>query len=160
MRARKPRPVAPFRLRRNARTEFPGGGTLAAASCRARCVLAEGCPVVSVHCSFAFALHIEQGTERMCRNVRVSGFTPRVFDILRSTNSQFFRPVCECLPASGDRKELRRRTTSDAIRLFPEKRAGLPGSLKWFQLVPVRRPPAASPCLELHSEIYRSRLFQ
>lgn len=38
--------------------------------------------MVSVHCSFGLALHMGQRTERMCRNVSVSGLIVRVFDII------------------------------------------------------------------------------
>jgi hypothetical protein len=72
--------VIDFRNRAALRMEFSGGGTLAAASPRARCVLADGWPVLRVHCSFGLARHMGQRTDSMCRNVS-SGFTPVLFNI-------------------------------------------------------------------------------
>src|ERR1022692_370638 len=71
---RRPWLVIDFRHRTAARMEFSGGGTLAAASPRERCVLADGWPVLSVHRSLGLARHMGQRTDSMCRNVS-SGFT-------------------------------------------------------------------------------------
>ena len=54
-----------FRTRIVACIKFSGRETLAAACSRARCVFAEGCPVVRVHCSFGLARHIGQRTDKM-----------------------------------------------------------------------------------------------
>jgi hypothetical protein len=79
---RMPRPVAVFSVRRASSPKFSGQATFAAACCRARCVLAEGCPVVKVHCSLAFALHIGQRTDKICRNVNIPFLlTSKVFNI-------------------------------------------------------------------------------
>ena len=55
-------------------------GTLAAASPRARCVLADGCPVVRVQRSFGLARHIGQRTDNMWRWVSVPGSIPVLFN--------------------------------------------------------------------------------
>ena len=67
-RVRKPRFVSPRKKRRAARSALSGGGALAAARARSRCVLFEGCPVVRVHFSFGLALHAGHGTDniRLC----------------------------------------------------------------------------------------------
>jgi hypothetical protein len=54
---------------------------LAAASARARCVLAEGCPVIWVHCSFGLARHMGQRTDNMCRRLSFAGSTLVLFNI-------------------------------------------------------------------------------
>ena len=82
-RARNPRLVAFFNIRRAARPEFSGRGALAAANSRARWVLVDGCPVLSVHCSFGLALHMGQRTDKIRRNVSFSGFTQVLFRIAR-----------------------------------------------------------------------------
>src|ERR1700683_976828 len=69
-----------FRIRRTARPAFSGRGALAAATPRARCVLAEGCPVLRVHLSLGFARHIGQRTANICRNVSFSGCTLTLFN--------------------------------------------------------------------------------
>ncbi len=80
-RTRRPRLVADFRIRKAAWPELSGRETLAAANSRLRCVLFDGCPVLSVHFSFGLAPHIGQRTDNMCFNVSVSGFTAILFNI-------------------------------------------------------------------------------
>src|ERR1700733_11749218 len=58
--------------RRDARPRFSGRETLAAAKVRARCVLTDGCPVVSVHFSPGIARHIGHRTDNICRRVSLS----------------------------------------------------------------------------------------
>lgn len=45
--------------------KFSGRGAVAAARPRSRCVLFDGCPVVSVHFSFALARHTGHGTDNI-----------------------------------------------------------------------------------------------
>jgi len=73
--------VACDKVRKIDRTKFSGGGTLAAASARARWVLTHGCPVVSVHGCFGSARHIGQRTDMMCRSVSFPGSTFILFNI-------------------------------------------------------------------------------
>lgn len=80
-RTRRPRLVTDFRIRRAAWPQFSGRETLAAAISRSRCVLLDGCPVLSVHRSFGLALHIGQRTDNMCPNVSFSAFTLILFSI-------------------------------------------------------------------------------
>ncbi len=87
-RARNPRFVAFFRIRRAAWLEVSGRGALAAANSRARCVLVEGCPVLSVHGSFGLALHMGQRTDNIRRNVSFSVFIPPLFRIAGSKDVQ------------------------------------------------------------------------
>ena len=61
---------------------------MAAARPRARCVLADGCPVLRVHRSLGCARHIGQRTDKMCRSVRVSGFTLTLFNIAHLRDGQ------------------------------------------------------------------------
>lgn len=79
--------VSFFRTRTAAWPKLSWPATLAAAR-RARCVLADGCPVLSVHFSFGFARHIGQRTDNICRNVRSSGFTRTLFSIAHVRNGQ------------------------------------------------------------------------
>jgi hypothetical protein len=65
---------------------------LAAARLRARCVLAEGCPVLRVHRSFGFARHMGQRTDNMCRNVSFSGSTLILFNTAKAEDGQFCSP--------------------------------------------------------------------
>lgn len=76
-RSRRPR-LDLFRICRTAWPAFSGRATLAAAEPRARCVLMDGCPVVSVHCSFGLARHVGQRTDNTCLNVS-SRFTAILF---------------------------------------------------------------------------------
>src|ERR1700690_3904943 len=76
---RRPRLVIAFRIRRVDWPELSGRETLAAASSRLRCVLLDGCPVLSVHFSFGLAPHMGQRTDNICPNVSFSGFTPILF---------------------------------------------------------------------------------
>jgi hypothetical protein len=93
--------VSFFRTRTAAWPKLSWPATLAAAR-RARCVLADGCPVLSVHFSFGFARHIGQRTDNICRNVRSSGFTRTLFSIAHVRNGQScslgvsIRPKREC----------------------------------------------------------------
>jgi hypothetical protein len=76
-----------FRIRTAPWPKLSWRATLAAAR-RARCVLADGCPVLRVHFSFGFARHIGQRTDNICRNVRSSGFIRTLFSIARVRNGQ------------------------------------------------------------------------
>jgi hypothetical protein len=78
---RKPRLSADFRIRRADSPEFSGRETLAAASSRLRCVLADGCPVLKVHFSFGLAPHMGQRTDNIWSSVSFSGFTAILFNI-------------------------------------------------------------------------------
>ena len=53
---------------------------MAAASPRARCVLADGCPVVRVQRSFGLARHIGQRTDNMWRWVSFPGSISVLFN--------------------------------------------------------------------------------
>ena len=68
--------------------EFSGRETLAAASSRFRCVLMDGCPVLSVHFWFGLAPHMGQRTDNICLNVSFSGFTAILFSIASVRNGQ------------------------------------------------------------------------
>lgn len=67
--ARKPLAVSARRCRSAAWPELSGGEALAAANERLVCVLIDGWPVVSVHCSFGLALHTGHGTDNIRFNV-------------------------------------------------------------------------------------------
>ena len=53
---------------------------MAAARPRARCVLADGCPVLIVQRSFGLARHMGQRTDNMCRRVSFPGSIPVLFN--------------------------------------------------------------------------------
>jgi len=78
-RTRRPRLVSALRDRKAAWPELSGRGALAAARPRSRCVLSDGCPVVSVHFSFGLALQTGHRTDsiRLC----VSGPVPTPISI-------------------------------------------------------------------------------
>ena len=56
-------------------------GNLGGSQFPLRCVLLDGCPVLSVHFSFGLAPHMGQRTDNICPNVSFSGFTPILFNI-------------------------------------------------------------------------------
>src|SRR5579863_9638795 len=95
-RARRPRAVISFTMRRPDWPKFWGGGSLAAASSRSAWVLIDGCPVLSVHFSFVLARHLGQGTDKIRFNVSFSGCTPLLFSINNCSDGQFcsFRLQC------------------------------------------------------------------
>jgi len=72
---RRPRLVIAWTILKTAWPELSGRAYLAAARSRSRWVLAEGCPVLALHCSFGFAPHIGQPTDSICFNLSFSGFT-------------------------------------------------------------------------------------
>lgn len=102
-RPRKPRLVTCFTTRTATWPIFSGQLTLAAASVRARCVLAEGCPVVSVHFSFGFARHMGQRTDNICCKVSSASIL-LLFAIANHKCGQ----SC-CLAAIGQAKIVMRR---------------------------------------------------
>jgi len=88
--------VAALRIRTIACPAFSSEqDPLAAASSRSRCVLLEGCPVLSAHFCFGAAPHIGQRTDRICRNESFSGFTPVLFNSSSSADSH----SCSVVPA-------------------------------------------------------------
>jgi hypothetical protein len=66
---RKPLEASSCRERSAAWPELSGRGALEAASARLECVLSDGWPVVSVHCSFGLALHTGHCTDNIRFNV-------------------------------------------------------------------------------------------
>jgi len=80
-RTRRPRLIAAFRTRRAAWPEFSGREILKADNSRSRCVLVDGCPVLSVHFFFGLAPHMGQRTDNICPNVSFAGFRPILFNI-------------------------------------------------------------------------------
>jgi hypothetical protein len=63
--ARKPLAASARRERSAAEPELSGRGALAAATARSACVLIDGWPVVSVHCSLGLALHTGHRTDNI-----------------------------------------------------------------------------------------------
>jgi hypothetical protein len=63
--ARKPLAASACRKWNAAELELSGRGALAAATARSACVLIDGWPVVSVHCSLGLALQTGQRTDNM-----------------------------------------------------------------------------------------------
>jgi hypothetical protein len=80
-RTRRPRLIAAFRTRRAAWPEFSGREVLKADNSRSRCVLVDGCPVLSVHFFFGLAPQMGQRTDNICPNVSFAGFRPILFNI-------------------------------------------------------------------------------
>ena len=87
-RTRSPRVMAVFKTRRAAWLEFSGPELLAANSSRSRCVLRDGCPVLSLHFSFGFAPHMGQRTDNICPNVSFPDFTPLFISIANLRDDQ------------------------------------------------------------------------
>jgi hypothetical protein len=88
-RKRNLRLVNATRARRMAWPEFSGRDILAAARSLSRCVLRDGCPVLSLHFCFALAPHLGQGMDKICPNESCSGFTAILFNIANLRAGQF-----------------------------------------------------------------------
>src|ERR1700733_7587146 len=63
------------------RPKLSGRGALAATADLDKCVFTHDCPVVKVHCSFGFARHVGQVTDKICRSVRAWVCTPPLSDM-------------------------------------------------------------------------------
>ena len=87
-RMRRPRSVIAFRIRKAAWPAFSGRAILAASSSRSRCVLVDGCPVLSVHFSFGMAAQMGQRTDNICPRVGFPDFTPLLFNIVSRRDGQ------------------------------------------------------------------------
>jgi hypothetical protein len=77
------------RARRMAWPELSGREILAAARSLSRCVLRDGCPVLSLHFCFALAPHLGQGMDKICPNESCSGFTAILFNMANLRAGQF-----------------------------------------------------------------------
>jgi hypothetical protein len=88
-RKRNLRLVNATRARRMAWPEFSGREILAAARSLSRCVLRDGCPVLSLHFCFALAPHLGQGVDKICPSESCSGFTAILFNMANLRAGQF-----------------------------------------------------------------------
>jgi hypothetical protein len=110
---RRLRLIKLLRTRRTAWPEVSGRETLAAAISRSRCVLVDGCPVLSVHFCFGLAPHMGQRTDNICPNVSLPGFTPTLFNIANWRDGQSSSMWdLNCLETGIQIGEISKRTTT------------------------------------------------